>query len=109
MTEYGIAIEQLAEGAHPAVLAAERSGAHTLVFRGSQAVAAIVPMRTLIDRDGALATTDGTDPLLSLCGTCGADAFVDALTLELANEVARAGGLAMRLDCDDGATSRKKR
>ncbi len=81
MTEYGLALTDLTGAAHAAALAAERTGARTLIFRGREPIAAVVPMSELAELGAAATSPDEPDPLLSLCGTCGADAFVDALSV----------------------------
>jgi len=77
--KYGIPIAELPNHCLDAVEAAERARARTLIVRGSQSVAAIVPMADLDRIDPPDPSGDGADPLLALCGVCHHDAFVDTL------------------------------
>jgi hypothetical protein len=77
--KYGIPIAELPTHCLDAVEAAERARARTLIVRGTQSVAAIVPMADLDRIDPPDPSTDGSDPLLALCGACHHDAFVDEL------------------------------
>jgi len=81
--KYGIPIGDLPSHCLDAVDAAERSLARTLIIREGHAVAAIVPMSDLDRIDPPDPSVGGTDPLLSICGTCKHDEFVDALDEEL--------------------------
>lgn len=80
--KYGIPLADLPGHCLDAVEAAERARARTLVVRGGQAVAAIVPMADLDKIDPPDPTGDAGDPLLALCGACRHDAFVDALVAD---------------------------
>lgn len=80
--KYGIPITDLPSHCLDAVEAAERARARTLIVRGSQSVAAIVPMADLDRIDPPDPTGDGSDPLLALCGACHHDAFVDTLVTD---------------------------
>ena len=86
MHKFGISLEQLAPHGQAAVQAAERMGARTLVYRDKVAVAAIIAVDDLQRLDPTVTDT-GTDPLLSLCGTCHQDSFVDSLAGELTRTV----------------------
>lgn len=65
-----------------AVDAAERARSRTLITRGGQAIAAIVPIADLDALDPPDPGAGGLDPLLGLCGACHDDEFVDALLLQ---------------------------
>jgi hypothetical protein len=80
--KYGIPLTDLPSHCLDAVDAAERSRARTLVTRGGQAIAAIVPMTDLDLVDPPDPGAGGADPLLALCGACRDDDFVDALLVE---------------------------
>ncbi|HSO00735.1 MAG TPA: hypothetical protein VLS89_20725 [Candidatus Nanopelagicales bacterium] len=77
--KYGIPIADLPTHCLGAVEAAERARARTLIVRGGQAVAAIVPMPDLDRIDPPDPSGDAPDPLLALCGACHHDAFIDGL------------------------------
>jgi hypothetical protein len=82
--KYGIPLADLPTHCVDAVEAAERARARTLIVRGGQAVAAIVPMTDVDKVDPPDPTSDGADPLLALCGACHHDAFVDSLVMDIA-------------------------
>jgi hypothetical protein len=96
--KYGIPIAELPSHCLDAVEAAERARARTIVVRGGQPVAAIVPMTDLDKIDPPDPTADGSDPLLALCGACHHDAFVDALLSDFSKT-----GLWSRDEADGGA------
>jgi hypothetical protein len=77
--KYGIPFPELPVHCQAAVDAAESAHARTLVTRDGRAVAAIVPMTDLDRIDPPNPAVGGVDPLLTLCGACGHDAFVDAV------------------------------
>lgn len=79
MERYGITVEQMSAHGKAAVRAAERLSANTVVYRDQVAVAAIVPAISLARLEPPDPGAGGEDPLLSLCGTCTDDAFVDQL------------------------------
>ncbi|MBI4701747.1 MAG: hypothetical protein HY744_11420 [Deltaproteobacteria bacterium] len=76
--KYGVALPELAAAEQRAVRAAERSGARTVVFHGSEPTALIVPVADL-DRLDPPAKAGGADALLALCGACHEDDFADEL------------------------------
>lgn len=80
--KYGIPLPDLPSYCLDAVDAAERARARTLVTRGGQAVAAIVPMTDLDKIEPPDPSVGGVDPLLALCGSCRHDAFVDSLVVD---------------------------
>lgn len=80
--KYGIPLADLPSYCLDAVDAAERARARTLVTRGGQAVAAIVPMTDLDKVEPPDPSVGGVDPLLALCGSCRHDAFVDSLVVD---------------------------
>jgi hypothetical protein len=81
--KYGIPVADLPAHCLDAVDAAERTRARTLVVRGAQAVAAIVPMSDFDRVDPPDPGASGQDPLLALCGSCRHDEFVDAFVTDL--------------------------
>jgi len=81
--KYGIPFADLPTHCIDAVDAAERARSRTLVTRDGHAIAAIVPMADLDKIDPPDPSVGGVDPLLSLCGTCHHDAFVDSLVSDL--------------------------
>jgi hypothetical protein len=81
--KYGIPLADLPSHCLDAVDAAERNHSRTLVVRGAQAVAAIVPMADLDRIDPPDPGAGGADPLLALCGKCRHDEFVDGLISDL--------------------------
>ena len=83
MHKYGIPLADLPAHCLDAVDAAERTRSRTLVIRGGQAIAAIVPIPDLDKVDPPDPGASGSDPLLALCGACRHDAFVDSLVLDL--------------------------
>ena len=86
MQKYGILLEQLAPHGQAAVQAAERAGARTIIYRDKVPVAAVVPAHELNELSVSFDDSN-PDPLLSLCGTCQQDTFVDALMGELTRTV----------------------
>jgi len=83
MQKYGIAVEQLSGPGAAAVQAAERMRARTLIYRDKIPVAAVIPVEELESLESPEPAQPGQDPLLSLCGTCNDDAFVDSLLSDL--------------------------
>jgi hypothetical protein len=81
--KYGIHFADLPAHCLDAVDAAERTRARTLVVRGAQAVAAIVPMSDFDRVDPPDPGASGQDPLLALCGSCRHDEFVDTFVTDL--------------------------
>lgn len=81
--KYGIPLSDLPAHCLDAVDAAERTRARTLVVRGAQAVAAIVPMSDFDKIDPPDPGAAGQDPLLALCGSCRHDGFVDTFVSDL--------------------------
>jgi hypothetical protein len=77
LPRYGLPLTDLAQRAFDAVEAAERSKARTVILRDGQPIGAIVPIDDLDRVDPPDPGLNGGDPLLSLCGTCRQDAFVD--------------------------------
>lgn len=82
--KYGIPLADLPAHCLDAVDAAERSRARCVVTRDGQAVAAIVPISDLDKIEPPDPGLGGVDPLLSLCGTCRHDDFVDTLFVDMA-------------------------
>lgn len=83
MHKYGIPLPDLPSHCLDAVDAAERTRARTLVLRGAQPVAAIIPMADLEKVEPPDPGSSGHDPLLALCGACRHDAFVDTLVVDM--------------------------
>lgn len=83
MPKYGLKLDQLADAARNAARAAEQTQAHTIIYRESTPVAAIIPMIDLKRLGPVTGQSDGEDPLLSLCGSCQQDEFVDSLSQDL--------------------------
>ena len=81
MPRYGLPLPDLAARAIDAVEAAERTQAVTVVLRDGAAVAAVVPVDVLDRVDPPDPGAMGGEPLLSLCGTCRLDTFVDQILL----------------------------
>ncbi len=81
--KYGIPVADLPGHCLDAVDAAERTRARTLIVRGAQAVAALVPMADFDKIDPPDPGAAGQDPLLALCGSCRHDDFVDAFVSDL--------------------------
>lgn len=81
--KYGIPLADLPAHCLDAIDAAERTRARTLVVRGAQAVAAIVPMSDLDRIDPPDPGMAGQDPLMALCGSCRHDEFVDAFVSDM--------------------------
>lgn len=77
MPRFGLPLQELAARGVQAVELAERSQASTVLLRDGQPVAAIVPLDLLDRIDPPDPGASGADPLLSLCGSCRRDAFVD--------------------------------
>jgi hypothetical protein len=72
-----MSVEQVATRGRAAVEAAELQRARTVVFRDASPIAAIVPSADLELLEPADPGESGPDPLLSLCGSCRHDVFVD--------------------------------
>lgn len=83
MQKYGLELDQLSAHGQAAVQAAERVGSRTVIYRDKAAVAAIVPGRDLEKLEANEPTEAGPDPLLSLCGTCSHDVFVDQMNADM--------------------------
>jgi hypothetical protein len=81
--KYGIPAADLPAHCLDAVDAAERTRARTLIVKGSQAVAAIVPMSDFDQIDPPDPGASGHDPLLALCGACRHDDLVEAFVSDL--------------------------
>jgi len=77
--KYGMAVQELSARGVAAAEAAEVSRARTIIYRDQTAIAAIVPNEDLEILDPADPGEVGPDPLLSLCGACRQDLFVDSL------------------------------
>jgi hypothetical protein len=82
-SKYGIDIEQLSAHGQAAVRAAEQLAARTTIFRDQVPLAAIIPVEDLDKLEPRDPGEGGADPLLSLCGKCDNDAFVDHFNSEL--------------------------
>ena len=80
--KFGIPLPDLPAHCLDAADAAERLRARTLITRGGQAVAAIVPTADLERIDPPDPGASGIDPLLALCGSCRHDDFVDSLVVD---------------------------
>ncbi|MBW2456584.1 MAG: hypothetical protein JRI68_18850 [Deltaproteobacteria bacterium] len=80
MQKYGISVDQMSEHGRAAAQAAERLQSTTVVYRDKVPVAAIIPMEDLERLDPPDPGAGGDDPLLSMCGTCNNDAFVDQMS-----------------------------
>jgi hypothetical protein len=100
--KYGIPLADLPAHCLDAVEVAERARARTLVVRGGQAVAAIVPMADLDKIDPPDPTGNAGDPLLALCGACRHDGFVDALVADFSKSGLWHRGEGDPLPPDDG-------
>lgn len=79
MQKYGITIEQLSANGAAAVRAAERSGAHTTIYRDQLPIAAIISYAEMKSIDSSIEGDTSEDALLTLCGSCAFDSFVDAI------------------------------
>ncbi len=79
MEKYGVSVDQMSPHGRAAAQAAERLQATTIVYRDKVPVAAIIPMEHLEKLDPPDPGAGGEDPLLSMCGTCNHDAFVDQM------------------------------
>jgi hypothetical protein len=79
MQKYGITIEQLSVDGAAAARAAERSGAFTIIYREQLPIAAVISFDEMKRIDSSLDHDGGEDPLLSLCGSCTHDGFVDTI------------------------------
>lgn len=77
--KYAIDLEQMSPHGAAAAQAAETSRARTVVYSDKTPVAAIVPFSDLNKLEPAEPTEGGMDPLLSLCGSCRQDVFVDGI------------------------------
>jgi len=80
MQKYGISVDQMSQHGRAAAQAAERLQSTTIIYRDKVPVAAIIPMEDLDKLDPPDPGAAGDDPLLSMCGTCNNDAFVDQLS-----------------------------
>jgi len=81
--KFGIDLEQMSAHGVAAVKAAAQMSARTIIYREQVPVAAIVPHADVEKLDPRDPGADGADPLLSLCGTCTNDAFVDQMNADL--------------------------
>ena len=81
--KYGMAVDQLGARGVAAAEAAELTRARTVVYRDEVPIAAIVPFEDLELLDPTDPAEAGPDPLLSLCGSCRQDLFVDSLVGDL--------------------------
>ena len=81
--KFGIDVEQMSAHGRAAVRAAERMSARTIIYREQVPLAAIVPATDVAKLDPNDPGAGGDDPLLSLCGTCDNDAFVDMMNDDL--------------------------
>jgi len=77
--KYGIALDQMSDQGANAARAAERTRARTFIYRDTTPIGAIVPIEDVERLDPPDPGQGGSDPLLSLCGSCRHDSFVDAL------------------------------
>ena len=75
--KYAIDLEQMSPHGAAAAQAAETTRARTVIFSDKTPVAAIVPHDDLSRLEPADPAEGGADPLLSLCGSCQQDTFVD--------------------------------
>jgi hypothetical protein len=93
MQKYGLEVAQLSAHCQAAVQAAERVQARTVIFRERVPVAAVIPIEDLDKLEPSDPAETGPDPLLSLCGTCHHDAFVDQMNADMSRTVLfRRGG-----------------
>ena len=79
---YGMSIDQLPARAIAAAEQAELARARTVIYRAQTPIAAIVPLDDLDTLDPPDPGESGPDPLLSLCGSCRQDAFVDSIAAD---------------------------
>jgi hypothetical protein len=77
--KYGMPVEQLSPRGSAAAEAAELTRARTVIYRDETPIAAIVPFEDLEALDPTDPAEAGPDPLLSLCGACRQDLFVDSV------------------------------
>lgn len=105
--KYGIPVADLPSHCLDAVDAAERTRARTLVVRGAQAVAAIVPMSDFDQIDPPDPGASGQDPLLALCGSCRHDDFVDSFVSDLNQTTLWTGRVPQREIQHSGPTTTK--
>ncbi len=87
MQKYGLTVDQLGPHGQGAAQAAERMGARTIIYRDQVPIAAVIPMSDMAQLDPPDPGQSGEDPLLSLCGTCQSDMFVEGLRGELTSTV----------------------
>lgn len=80
---YGLSVDQMSKDGANAVQAAERHRARTLIYRDRTPVAALVPIADVEQFEPPDPGASGSDPLLSLCGACRDDMFVDSLISDL--------------------------
>jgi hypothetical protein len=85
--KYGIDVQSMSPHGVAAVQAAERLSARTIIYREQVPLAAIVPFADIDKLDPRDPGEDGSDPLLSLSGTCSNDAFVDAMNADMSRTV----------------------
>lgn len=76
---YAIDLGQMSVHGAAAAQAAESSRATTIIYGDDTPVAAIVPVDELSKLAPPEPTEPGSDPLLSLCGACRQDGFVDSI------------------------------
>jgi hypothetical protein len=79
MKKYGIDVEQMSAHGQAAARAAERVSSRTVIHREGAPIAVIVPIDDLERLESPDPGEQEDDPLLSLCGTCNDDVFVDSL------------------------------
>lgn len=80
--KYAIELEQMSAPGAGAAEAAEGAGARTLICSDETPVAAIVPWSDVAGIEPADPGGAAVDPLLSLCGACCQDLFVDGLVTD---------------------------
>jgi hypothetical protein len=77
--KYAIDLEQMSAHGAAAAQAAESARARTVIYCDKTPIAAIVPFDELTKLEPTEPTESGSDPLLSLCGSCRQDTFVDSV------------------------------
>lgn len=93
MQKFGLEVAQLSAHCQAAVQAAERLHARTVIYRERVPVAAVIPVDDLERLEPSDPSDAGPDPLLSLCGTCHHDLFVDQMNADMSRTVLfRRGG-----------------
>ena len=79
---YGMSLAQLPARGVAAAEQAEMVRARTVIYRDQTPIAAIVPVEDLDSVDPPDPGESGPDPLLSLCGQCRQDTFVDSVAAD---------------------------